>query len=377
MSSFTPAAAMFYTDIQTLRGLDRPVDYGSGIEYADGILESLFPDQDVGLQIGLWLNGTAGCDDINSGALAGNVDKLIQYLSTTKASKVFLRVGYEFDNPSFGYNNPTSYKKAFVHLVNECRRLPDCARKVEFVWHSWAARRQGNLEDYYPGNQFVDWIGVSIFDHFFPWSQGEGRPEDIIQVLEFAKARDKPTMIAESTPFGGIDMDLTITQPYDMEDPWDRWFQPTLDLINEYDIGMWSYINCDWQSQPMWHDVGFGETRLSTNKMVMQKWQEKVLHGDRPFLMGGSLLECTDQHVEITMGELWIAAPSPRKLDFQKSRWDSAFGLLIFSACSIVLYFWKRARPITPRRELEERRETQELMSMIRYGSIATTDYML
>ena len=35
---FQPAATMFYTDIQTLRGLDAPVDYGSGIEYADGLV---------------------------------------------------------------------------------------------------------------------------------------------------------------------------------------------------------------------------------------------------------------------------------------------------------------------------------------------------
>jgi lysozyme family protein len=55
-----------YTDIQTLRGLDKPVDYGSGIEYAEGILDSLFPDQYVGLQDWslAWHNGTAGSDDI-------------------------------------------------------------------------------------------------------------------------------------------------------------------------------------------------------------------------------------------------------------------------------------------------------------------------
>jgi beta-mannanase len=50
---------------------------------------------------------------------------------------------------------------------------------------SWAAARPyGTLEEYYPGNQYVDWIGVSIFfDHFFPWSQGQGRRKDIIQSL--------------------------------------------------------------------------------------------------------------------------------------------------------------------------------------------------
>ena len=51
MSDFAPAAAMVYTDIETLRGLNYPTDYGSGIEYADGIIDSLFPMSAVGLQV--------------------------------------------------------------------------------------------------------------------------------------------------------------------------------------------------------------------------------------------------------------------------------------------------------------------------------------
>ena len=51
MSSFAPAATMFYTDLDELQGLTTPVDYGSGVEYADGIVKSLFPDTKVGVQV--------------------------------------------------------------------------------------------------------------------------------------------------------------------------------------------------------------------------------------------------------------------------------------------------------------------------------------
>jgi hypothetical protein len=51
MSSFAPAATMFYTDLEKLDGLTTPTDYGSGIEYADGIVDSLFPNTDVGVQV--------------------------------------------------------------------------------------------------------------------------------------------------------------------------------------------------------------------------------------------------------------------------------------------------------------------------------------
>ena len=42
---------MVYTDLENLKGLIKPTDYGSGVEFADGILNSLFPNIDVGLQV--------------------------------------------------------------------------------------------------------------------------------------------------------------------------------------------------------------------------------------------------------------------------------------------------------------------------------------
>jgi hypothetical protein len=361
---------MFYTDIQTLRGLDRPVDYGSGIEYANGIMDSLFPDQHVGLQIGLWLNGTRGVRDILSGVLDENVDKLVEYLATTKATKVFLRVGYEFDNPSFGYSDdPAAYKAAFQHLVRQCRQRPLCYGKVEFVWHSWAAGRHGTLLDFYPGDDFVDWVGVSIFNQFFPWAVGLGELADVIEVLEFAQEHDKPSMIAESTPFGGIELDPALTEDYNtgynLTDPWDRWFQPTLDLIEEYDIGMWSYINCDWELQPMWHNVGFGETSLSTNKNVMKKWHDLILHGDRPFLGAGSLVTCGRSAPVLGNQMAVMAMQNPTSSRMVP---DAAMWLVVIAGAAVCSYVWRQQRQIP--RELGEQQTTQELMHMIRYGTV-------
>jgi len=91
-------------------------------------------------------------------------------------------------------------------------------------------------------------------------------------MFTFLLSRTVPVMIAESTAFGGIDT---------MEDPWSDWFQPTLDLIKEHDIAMWSYINADWDAQPMWKGIGFGDTRLSTNWTVLELWQPRVLANPR------------------------------------------------------------------------------------------------
>jgi hypothetical protein len=338
-----PTAMMVYTDIQTLRGLDLPTDYGSGVEYANG-LAALYGADHAGhadnagdsgsgaLQIGLWLNGTTGCRDIVSRRLDANIQNLIHYLVTCPFDQVFLRVGYEFDNPSFGYHanrddddddGPDMFQQAFRYIVQACRdhdehlrkhlkRLQThhhhhdgqqqrgsdpvsssfCMTKTVFVWHSWAASltTSDQLARYYPGNDYVDWIGISLFSQLYkdnntipPNVSKLGSRETVQAVLDFAKHMEKPIMIAESTPFGGIDK---------MHDPWHDWFVPVLQLIQNNDIiGMWSYIHCDWDSQPMWHGVGFGDSRLGINATVLQYWQEDVLQNER-FLQhadGGSL----------------------------------------------------------------------------------------
>ena len=348
-SHFVPSSTMIYTDIQTLRGLDKPVDYGSGIEYANGLIENFASASSVaastrlgslsssssqlfGLQVGLWLNGTQGCDDILDGTLNDNVETMFRYFIVDVPStvKIFLRIGYEFDNPYFGYSEaPNSYREAYRYLVDYCTDaygLQACRQKVAFVWHSWAAPRTvESLDEFYPGNNYVDWIGVSIFQQFYPWANDDtddgesddegnfsgGSIRNVQEVLEYARDyRHKPIMIAESTPFGGIflqDVDPAILAKYGLSssnssiqhlnttnsattsvsetpvdvDIWSLWFQPVLAVIAAFDIGMWSSIDCDWNNQPMWNKVGFGDTRLASSSYVMKQWHEYVLSNPR------------------------------------------------------------------------------------------------
>mmetsp|Transcript_10477 Transcript_10477/g.14994 ORF Transcript_10477/g.14994 Transcript_10477/m.14994 type:complete len:441 (-) Transcript_10477:480-1802(-) len=321
VSSFVPSAFMVYTDLQTLRGLWTATDYGSGIQYADGLLD-LFPSIDhsqtaasAGLQIGLWLNGTEGCLSICEGDLDNQIEQLITYLENTRASKIFLRLGYEFDNPSFGYSDhPELYILAFQKIVSDCRKglSAEAQARVMFVWHSWGAPMASaklNLHSFYPGDAYVDWIGVSIFQQVLPWSPSwSGQVSDVENVLKFAQEHNKPTMIAESTPFGGIELKQASNAAKESingtSDPWDRWYGQVIHIIEKYDVDMWCYINCDWDSQPQWHNVGFGETRLSSNKEVMAKWHEQIMNGqsNRTFLHLGALDNCGSTAVSSKLG---------------------------------------------------------------------------
>jgi hypothetical protein len=325
---YHPAAFMAYTDIQKLVGLDKPVDYGSGIEYADGLLSltqsimSTMPKTTMhsrphlstnkkpaaaaaaALQLGLWLNGTAGCHDIVNGRLDAQVSRLFHYLlHQCTAAKVFVRVGYEFDNPTFGYYYNTDqallYARTFRYIVHACRQQhhATCRDRIAFVWHSWGATAEMTrslLDEYYPGDDYVDWIAVSIFSQVYPSHSTATVPDSIPRlgsrstvetILDYAVRHGKPIMIAESSPFGGFDA---------LSDPWNDWFVPVLEYIEHYDVGMWSYIHCHWDAQRMWHGVGFGDSRLSSNATVLRLWRQHVLRNPR---FAAASLDCASSTI--------------------------------------------------------------------------------
>ncbi len=92
---------------------------------------------------------------------------------------------------------------------------------------------------YWPGDEFVDWTGVNVFQ------AGRGKifssmPNSTC-VLDFAdesNSRGFPVMVAESLPrFTGTTNNTT---------SWDSWFQPFFgQLLVHPGVAAWSYINRD------------------------------------------------------------------------------------------------------------------------------------
>lgn len=385
MKDFVPPVVMTYTDLHQLKGLTEPADYGSGIEFALGLVET-FPDS--ALQIGLWLNGTSGCRDVLEGRLDERIYELFHFLGgLPTTTTTFLRMGYEFDNPSFGFSDsPSTYRAAFRMLVAACERQlskTQCHQRVAFVWHSWAATRTVPLlTDFYPGDDAVDWVGVSIFQQLYPWANdiqtgnhfAGGNKQQLKEVLEFAKSRDKPIMIAESTPFGGMHIASTMnavakdylrnsaTLDEEGDILWDLWYQPTIDLIDTYDIAMWSYINCDWDSQPMWHGIGFGDTRLSSSKLLMANWRKQVLQKNHTRFV--HRLHCS--YVDQTFNESHLPSASAYDLGMASHPLQLSISMVVLTMMAfiavlitMVRYIHVRNRQRPSRSSLEEHHSTR------------------
>lgn len=235
-----PWGVMAYTSLRNMSGVAQPTNYGSGIEWTEGLLEK-FPS--ATLQIGLYLVGDL--EATANGLLDDHID-VLRALGLRR--RVLLRIGYEFDNPDNAYQ-PGAYVRAF-------RRIAMRAPSVETVWHSWGFGPAD--ERYWPGSDVVDWCAISIFQQAYDHT-----------IAQFsALCQDKKHMIAESTPFGLGD---TVSESEALHE----WFERVFAFSR--DVEVWSYINCDWNSQRMWHGEGWGDTRLEQYPRIAHFWQRHVL----------------------------------------------------------------------------------------------------
>jgi Glycosyl hydrolase family 26 len=112
-----------------------------------------------------------GCTDLQA-IVSGQEDGVIQqYAQTLKsyAKPVFLRWYWEpnQDNASGracgGYGDPSAYVAAWQHIWTIFHSTG--ATNVAFVWCPGLSG--GNYAAYYPGDQYVDWIGVDGYDVSF------------------------------------------------------------------------------------------------------------------------------------------------------------------------------------------------------------------
>lgn len=244
-----PKGFMVYTAINDPRGLSEPVDHGAGINHADAMIKK-YPQFDI-VQIGLYLKYMLAL--IPQGELDRHIDEISQWIKSSN-KKVYLRIGYEFDNMDNEYE-PTLYVEAYRYIVDFLRKRE--TNNVSFVWHSIAWRADHwpayNLAQWYPGDDYVDIIGLSFFD-----TEQDAEREAL---MTFAQEKNKPVMIAESSPFN--------QHSVEQKKAWlDRFFA----FIRSHDIHLISYINVNWDQLPLFKDEQWGDARLENNSQLIEEF---------------------------------------------------------------------------------------------------------
>jgi len=133
----------------------------------------------------------------------GYFDRYIaRFAKTLKAldKPIFLRFAHEFDNPFYpwyleGNEAAAQYKAAWVHTYEIFKKQG--ADNVIWIWNPWKSK---NIASYYPGEAYVDWIGVNALNYGNLNNDGQWREfEELYQPFhdEIQKLPPTPIIISE------------------------------------------------------------------------------------------------------------------------------------------------------------------------------------
>ena len=149
-----------------------------------------------------------------SGIISGNFDHIIQAYATSLRDyghTIFMRWGAEMnltELPWTGYQNdkdPSIYVAAYRHIHDIYEQVG--ATNVLWVWSpnyaSWPPEDWNDYNNYYPGDEYVDWIGVdgynwgqSSLNSGLEWNSFDYLFADFFADVS-ARYTGKPQMIAE------------------------------------------------------------------------------------------------------------------------------------------------------------------------------------
>lgn len=245
-----PGGTMLYTSVQDAESLEAPADNGGGIHDGRYLLNT-YPNSVV--QVGLWMVGAL--DGIVKGQYDQNIDKIGHWIKSAHRP-VFLRIGYEFDLPANNYE-PHAYQLAFRYIVDRFRK--EQVNNVAYVWHSYANLTQHLWKDWYPGDDYVDWYAISVFE----------KPNIYMTKLaELARKHHKGFMIAESTPQGIGSVHGKAS--------WRLWFDPFFQFIKDEKVQIVCYIDYNWETIPMFKGQGWGDARVQADDIVKSKWMNEI-----------------------------------------------------------------------------------------------------
>ena len=283
-TSVVPGGVTGYINIGDLSGLTTNVDNGGGPNNMGELFQN-YPEST--LAIGVYLVNQL--DQINAGQMDDQLDELIRVLASWERP-VWLRWGYEFDG-SWNAYDPTAFKNAWVRMYNKVQQAG--ASNIVMVWQGASycgGTFNGNpIESWYPGDEFVDWVGMSYFT-----------PQDcnnsaINTIVQFARSKNKPMMIAESAPqrydLGELtynpDLQRRVAdQSRSATQIWNDWFANYFNFIdaNADVIKNVAFINADWDSQDLWdapYEQGYwGDTRVQANGTILNNWLSEIQNGE-------------------------------------------------------------------------------------------------
>ncbi|HEB13134.1 MAG TPA: hypothetical protein ENI11_05615 [Actinobacteria bacterium] len=130
-------------------------------------------------------------------------DYIRKWLSEARDWKgpIFVRFAHEMNGNWYPWgrhlNTPQDYVAAWRHVVDVSRELG--ATNITWVWSPNEVAEQDILDHFYPGDDYVDWIGGSGFNWpgLEPWQRWRSFSQIYDDFFDQVKKYKKPIMVAE------------------------------------------------------------------------------------------------------------------------------------------------------------------------------------
>jgi hypothetical protein len=184
--------------------------------------------------------------------------------------------GDQWDDDHDNWAGPETFRTAFRHVVDRVRARG--ARNVQWMFHannySYPLDTWNFAPAYYPGSDYVDWLGLSVYGQQF---KDESNP-DIPSLVDWPYKEltgldpDKPIMIAE---WATGDFPFSLDE-HGMRKP--EWIKQALDLFRtRYPrIKGAVYWHERWQNK----DQTFSNLRVNSSIESLNAYREGVSHPD-------------------------------------------------------------------------------------------------
>jgi hypothetical protein len=215
-----------------------------------------------------------------------NIIDSIVTLCKNYGKAMFLRIGGEFNGKGDGWNGggytPHHYVTMFRKITDmfEARGFRD---SIATIWCYYPAAANDfdsvgvNGALWYPGDDYVDWFGLDLFDpqdfdlSMPDYSRGtitrKGKSE---RFLAMARSKGKPVYMSE-TSAKGINISA---DPTDSQADWDAWFAKFWAFISAHnEIKGYSYINANW---PVGAYPGWGDARINNSPLISQWYRDEM-----------------------------------------------------------------------------------------------------
>ncbi len=250
--------------------LECAILYDQNIDWSDSVVH-----------LSIWFAQSNLAQLFGSGGGDALIRELAEFMNQYDHIPFFLRPGYEFDFQYMG-NGITAeqYRAAYRRIIDVLRdnQVDNFTSVFSAAVIDGVGGNTARYEDwvaYYPGNDYVDWIGYSLFSN--------SNISDTSAGVRFAEDVNKPLFLSEATPRG-----FQITED-NHETVWNNYlanmFSHTEDNDLAEQVKALAYINTSWDCQREWAGDGWGDTRIENSDSLAAIWNAKLGVDSVPYIM--------------------------------------------------------------------------------------------